>query len=278
MTSDKTAGRDLDAVADDEPTAELEVLTEANIGATELLHDGFDESWSTARTELEARVKICELQSEIERLCSDATKLGTETRAFKKQRDEIADELEEMTRKNAELTALLSQRDEELAALKSALAAKDETVEKGGEFVEVAAEETQSPVPSQREFDPGETRKLVGHGDYSSHEFELRPGRMSLGSAVDNDIRIKAEFISRHHVQILSGSRETLLRDMNSTNGTYVNSRKISKCALHDGDSLDIGKLSFTFVMQSNAASASDPVAPIPTQEDSAHPDPGSWQ
>ncbi len=254
------------------------MLTEAKIAATVPLHDDFDESWSTGRTELEARVEIGELQSEIERLRSDATKLDTETRAFKKQRDDIAGELEEMTRKNAELTALLSQRDEELAALKSALAAKDETIEKGGASVEVAAEETQSPLPSHRAFDPGETRKLVGHGDYSSHEFELKPGRMTLGTAVDNDIRINAEFISRHHVQILSDPKETILRDMNSTNGTYVNSRKISKCALHDGDSIDIGKLSFTFVMQRNAASASDPVAPIPTQEDSAHLDSGSWQ
>jgi myosin heavy subunit len=278
MTSDKTAGRDLDTVADDEPTAELEVLTEANIAVMEPLHDDLDEPSSASRAELEARMKICELQSEIERLRSDATKLGTETRAFKELRDEIADELEAVSRKNSELTALLSQRDEELAALRSLLAAKDATVEKANGSIEAAAEETRSTVRSEREFDPGETRKLVGHGDFSSQEFELKPGQMSLGSAIDNDIRIKAEFVSGHHVQILNGSKESILRDMNSTNGTYVNSRKIYKCALHDGDSIVIGKLRFTFVVQRNGASASHPVASIPTPQDSQHLDPGSWR
>ena len=279
MTSDKTAGIDLDAVADDDPTAELEVLTEARIAAAEALHDDFDAPRSTATAELEARVKISELQSEVERLRSDATELGTETRAFKKLRDEIVEELKEATRKNAELTTLLSQRDEELAALKSALAAKDKAAEKSDDSTDVAAREMRSNVPSKHEFDPGEIRKIVGHGDYSSREFELKPGRMSLGSAIDNDIRIKAEFVSRHHVQILSDSKESILRDLNSTNGTYVNSRKMNKCALHDGDAIAIGKLRFTFVVQRKGASNSHPVASIPTPQDSQHLTPTrSWR
>lgn len=223
MSRNKTEKGEPAAVADDVPTAELEELTEADIAAME------------AQEQLEASTDRA-LQSEIEQLRC---------------------ELKEAARRNAEMTALLSRRDEELAALKSAAAAKAPT-------------EEMPPQLLQRGFEAGETRKLVGQGEHASYEFAIRPGHMSLGSAADNDIRVKDGFISAHHAQILSGSKETILRDMNSTNGTQVNSRRINKCALHDGDSITVGNVSFTFVRNKKPVADVHRAAQAPEAEHSA--------
>ena len=88
-----------------------------------------------------------------------------------------------------------------------------------------------------------------------SSEHQIRKGRQSLGSSPDNDIRIKSEFTSRHHAQIISSSTNSILRDLNSTNGTYVNSKRIKRHALRNGDSITIGKNSFKYVEQNLGSS-----------------------
>lgn len=305
MTSDKTNERDLTADEDDDPTAELEVLTESDIAAinaqeqleaevngqqvdtdrikalpsdADALPGDPGESRSSLKAELQLRAEIINaLQFQVERLSSSAVELRKETRVLEEARNEIAQELKESTRKNAEIMELLSQRDRQVAALKSALAANDATRDQA-EHLEPAEKEAQPMAPPQRDFDPGETRKLIGQGEYASHEFALRPGQMNLGSGVDNDIRIKDQFISRHHVQILSSSRGTILKDMNSTNGTYVNSRRINKCALSDGDSITLGKLSFKFVRQKGSSPDVGPADGMSASNFGVPLDRGPWQ
>jgi hypothetical protein len=67
-----------------------------------------------------------------------------------------------------------------------------------------------------------------------------------LGRGTDVDIRIDDPGVSRHHAEILLG-RETVLRDLGSTNGTYVDGVQVGEVALHDGAVVRIGATQFTF-------------------------------
>jgi hypothetical protein len=96
---------------------------------------------------------------------------------------------------------------------------------------------------------------LVPINGNGSSQHPIRKGRQSLGSSPDNDIRIKSEFTSRHHAQIISSSTNSILRDLNSTNGTYVNSKRIKRHALRNGDSITIGKNRFKYVAQNLGSS-----------------------
>ena len=58
----------------------------------------------------------------------------------------------------------------------------------------------------------------------------------TIGRTDDNDLAIDTKFISRHHAQMLAGPNFTVLEDLGSTNGVYVNNRRISKQTLKDGD------------------------------------------
>jgi chromosome segregation ATPase len=79
---------------------------------------------------------------------------------------------------------------------------------------------------------------------------QLLGRRTTIGRTPDNDIRIDAEFISRHHAVVLLYGSKTVIEDLNSTNGTFVNSERINRRTLKEGDIVTLGKSEFRFVLR----------------------------
>ena len=79
---------------------------------------------------------------------------------------------------------------------------------------------------------------------------QLLGRRTTIGRTADNDIRIDAEFISRHHAVVLLYGTKTVIEDLNSTNGTFVNAERINRRALKEGDIVTLGKSEFRFVIR----------------------------
>jgi general secretion pathway protein A len=73
-------------------------------------------------------------------------------------------------------------------------------------------------------------------------ERELRPGRLVIGRTPDNDLQIDSKFISRHHCQIITQADSCLIEDLNSTNGIYVQSKRVRRHNLNDGDVVHVGQ------------------------------------
>ncbi len=63
----------------------------------------------------------------------------------------------------------------------------------------------------------------------------------SIGRKPDNDIIIDNQAVSGHHAQIKAHGDEVVLEDLGSLNGTFVNSQKISRAELFNGDMVLIG-------------------------------------
>lgn len=79
-------------------------------------------------------------------------------------------------------------------------------------------------------------------------EFRLDREVMTIGRKDDNDIRIDNLAVSGHHAKLLTIFGDSFLEDLNSTNGTIVNGRRISKHALKNGDVITIGKHELRYV------------------------------
>jgi pSer/pThr/pTyr-binding forkhead associated (FHA) protein len=79
---------------------------------------------------------------------------------------------------------------------------------------------------------------------------QLLGRRTTIGRTPDNDIRIDAEFISRHHAVVLLYGTKTVIEDLNSTNGTFVNAERINRRSLKEGDIVTLGKSEFRFVIR----------------------------
>lgn len=72
-------------------------------------------------------------------------------------------------------------------------------------------------------------------------EFFLRPGEMKIGRGAANDIIIAAVSVSTHHATIYTEKNDSFVHDADSTNGTFVNGKKIRNHALEDKDVLNVG-------------------------------------
>lgn len=104
--------------------------------------------------------------------------------------------------------------------------------------------------PSHDEIMLSDERVLVPLDSRSSEHYRIRTGRLGLGSNLDNDFPIKSRYVSPHHARIDSDDSNSVIVDLNSTNGTFVNGKRVSRRALRDGDEIWIGKSKFQFVRQ----------------------------
>lgn len=69
-----------------------------------------------------------------------------------------------------------------------------------------------------------------------------------LGRQLNNDVVFHDEFISRFHAEIHQEDGEYILYDQGSTVGTYVNSIRISRCALVSSDLISFSHVQLMFV------------------------------
>jgi general secretion pathway protein A len=79
-------------------------------------------------------------------------------------------------------------------------------------------------------------------------ERELKPGRLVIGRTADNDLQIDSKFISRHHCQIVTQTDSCLIEDLNSTNGIYVQSKRVRRHNLNDGDVVQVGQHEIMYI------------------------------
>jgi type II secretory pathway predicted ATPase ExeA len=94
-------------------------------------------------------------------------------------------------------------------------------------------------------------------------ERELKPGRLVIGRTPDNDLQIDSKFISRHHCQIVTQPDACLIEDLNSTNGIYVQSKRVRRYNLNDGDVVQVGQHEIMYIDER----APRPRHPVETEE-----------
>ncbi len=68
----------------------------------------------------------------------------------------------------------------------------------------------------------------------------LEEGTITLGRGTDIDTPINDPGISRHHATITYKRGRAILKDLGSTNGTYLNGLKVAEQELQDGDKIQI--------------------------------------
>jgi hypothetical protein len=117
------------------------------------------------------------------------------------------------------------------------------TIKQSLQRLEPLAEEPTAPAPE------GATRLLV-RASGESEVVHVLGRRTTVGRTPDNDLQIDASFISRHHAVILAGPIQTIIEDLNSTNGVRVNGRRVTRQPLKDGDVVLIGKTRFRFAVR----------------------------
>ena len=83
--------------------------------------------------------------------------------------------------------------------------------------------------------------------------FRLTPGAVkTIGRAPRADFILDAALVSRLHCRITATAENLAVEDLKSTNGTFVNDKKISRAKLASGDRLRVGRVELTVDKKAN--------------------------
>jgi|YelNatPaOPRAMG01_1025707.scaffolds.fasta_scaffold13971_2 diguanylate cyclase (GGDEF)-like protein len=83
---------------------------------------------------------------------------------------------------------------------------------------------------------------IIIEGDQIGKVFDLNKQHNIIGRTKDADIHLNSSTVSRRHAEIIINSKGSIIiEDLNSSNGTYVNGKRILKAELHDGDIFSVG-------------------------------------
>jgi hypothetical protein len=101
---------------------------------------------------------------------------------------------------------------------------------------------------------------VVGAGTAQMLEFPLKAGPNSIGRGDHNEIQISDHSISGTHCQIILQDGLATIRDLGSTNGTFVDGAQVQEAPLQNGQSFRLGTVDVCFY-----ASDSQPAATVET-------------
>jgi predicted component of type VI protein secretion system len=104
---------------------------------------------------------------------------------------------------------------------------------------------------------------------FAGRSCELTAERTTIGRMEDNNFPIAEPSVSSHHCEILLRDNQVVVRDLNSTNGTFINGEPVIKeTVLRPGQTLRLGSVELRL------ENGAPPPAPAKKQLDHAAPGP----
>src|SRR5450432_1418977 len=86
---------------------------------------------------------------------------------------------------------------------------------------------------------------------------ELHTDRTTIGRVEDNTFQIADASVSSHHCEVHLRGSDVFIRDLNSTNGSYINNDKITEQVLKPGQTLRLGQVELKLEAEGASASIS---------------------
>jgi pSer/pThr/pTyr-binding forkhead associated (FHA) protein len=143
-----------------------------------------------------------------------------------------------MSEDDALETGIFRVRSEAKAEVTSKVGAVEAIAPESGESAGAAGESSASSPGSPS---GGQPRLEVG-----GQAYPLVRAITLLGRGTETDIRVEDPGVSRKHCEIVVGN-PALVRDLNSTNGTFLDGEKITEAPLADGAVVKIGGTSLVY-------------------------------
>ena len=85
-------------------------------------------------------------------------------------------------------------------------------------------------------------------GPDKGKKIDLSKSAVRVGKKENNDLVLTDKTVSRNHFEIIRNQDNFLLRDLESTNGTYINDLRVREAFLTPGDVVKIGKTRLEFI------------------------------
>jgi chromosome segregation ATPase len=210
------------------------------------------------------RESIRQLQEELRSSLARSTELEGDLRAAEDTIHRLEGELRTKSTRLDDLTRTHEEWRNTIESARASLAERDSLINRLETEAANSAQLLGNIQKSIKRLDPaadsgiheiapeGAVRLLI-RTDGDTEVVHVLGRKTTIGRTPDNDLQIDAKFISRNHAVILAGPNHTIIEDLNSTNGVAVNTRRISRHTLRDGDLVSIGKTTFRFAVRQTA-------------------------
>ena len=83
---------------------------------------------------------------------------------------------------------------------------------------------------------------------------ELKTDKITIGRLEDNTFQITEPSVSSHHCEVFLRGSDVVVRDLNSTNGTFIGGEKVTEKVLKIGQLLRLGQVEIR--LEADAAGA----------------------
>lgn len=77
----------------------------------------------------------------------------------------------------------------------------------------------------------------------SGRSFELKVEKTTIGRLEDNAFQLAEPSVSSHHCEVFLRGTDIVVKDLNSTNGTFVNGEKVTEAVIKPGQLLRLGQI-----------------------------------
>ena len=84
---------------------------------------------------------------------------------------------------------------------------------------------------------------VIQSAEQKGRSYELKVDKTTVGRVDDNTFQIADASVSSHHCEVLLRGTDVVIKDLNSTNGTFINDDKISESVLKPGQKLRLGQI-----------------------------------
>lgn len=93
--------------------------------------------------------------------------------------------------------------------------------------------------------------------------YELKVDKTTVGRLEDNAFQIPEQSISSHHCEIIQRGSDLVVKDLNSTNGTFVNGEQVTESVLKPGQILRLGQVEIRLESGAGATAAAAAKKPL---------------
>jgi len=94
---------------------------------------------------------------------------------------------------------------------------------------------------------PSAGRLIFLEGPRKGETVMLGKPQLTIGALADNDIVVPSPAVSRYHAQLQCRGRYVEIKDVGSSNGTFVNGTNVRSCPLEPGDTVRIGDIDLVY-------------------------------
>jgi pSer/pThr/pTyr-binding forkhead associated (FHA) protein len=101
-------------------------------------------------------------------------------------------------------------------------------------------------------------KMILRFNDVVIDQIVLKQGDMNIGRRPGSEILLDNMAVSGNHASIFTIGEDSFVQDMNSTNGTFVNNKRIAKHHLENNDVITIGNHSLTYINEKATKSGPD--------------------